>query len=147
MEKIFALGLDKQCRWLGTLPHERVIGEFEQADVFVLGCRVAKNGDRDGIPNVLVESLAMGLPAVATTVSALPEIIRQNETGLLVPPDSPDQLAKTLITMLTDNELRKRCIRNGRELVAERFDNRRLIKNLAAVYREGIPALTKAPCV
>jgi glycosyltransferase involved in cell wall biosynthesis len=141
MEKIFTLGLDKQCRWLGTLPHERVIKEFAQADVFVLGCRVAENGDRDGIPNVLVESLAMGLPAVATTVSALPEIIRQNETGLLVPPDNPDRLAEAVLTMLTDDDLRRRCIHKGQELVADRFDNRRLIKDLAAVYRRNIPAL------
>ncbi len=147
MEKIFALGLHKQCRWLGTLPHEQVIKEFEQADIFVLGCRVAANGDRDGIPNVLVESLAMGLPAVATTVSALPEIIRQHETGLLIPPERPEQMAEAIITMLTDEDLRKRCMDNGRKLVADRFDNRLLIQNLAAVYRQGIPALTTAPCV
>ena len=148
IEKIFTLGLQAKCRWLGTLPHDKVVREFEQADVFALGCRVAENGDRDGIPNVLVESLAMGLPAVATTVSALPEIIQPDNTGLLAQPDTPEQMAAALITMLTDNDLRQRCIRQGQELVAARFNNRQLIKDLAAVYRDAIPSLaTAVPCV
>ncbi len=96
MGKIIALDLQEHFRWLGTLPHEQVIKEFEQADVFVLGCRVARNGDRDGIPNVLLESLAMGLPAVGTAVSALPEIIRPAETGLLTEPDNPTGLVRSI---------------------------------------------------
>lgn len=144
MEKIIALGLQEQCRWLGTLPHEQVIKEFEQADVFVLGCRVAQNGDRDGIPNVLVESLAMGLPAVATTVSALPEIIRPGETGLLAKPDNPADMAEALLEMLTNTELRENCIQQGHKLVAARFNNRPLIRDLAAIYLQAIPGLARA---
>ncbi|HFQ90209.1 MAG TPA: colanic acid biosynthesis glycosyltransferase WcaL [Desulfobulbus sp.] len=141
MDRIFELGLQGHCRWPGVLPHEQVIGEFARADLFVLGCTIAGNGDRDGIPNVLVESLAMGLPAVATRVSALPEIIHDNTTGLLVPPDDPAAMAEAMLRMLTDGELRRRAIRQGRELVAARFDNRRLIDRLAAIYRDSIPAL------
>jgi glycosyltransferase involved in cell wall biosynthesis len=143
MEKIIALGLQEQCRWLGTLPHEQVIKEFERADVFVLGCRVAENGDRDGIPNVLVESLAMGLPAVATTVSALPEIILPGKTGLLVEPDNPDSLAESLLEMLTNTELRENCIRRGHKLVAAHFNNQPLIRDLAAIYQQAIPGLAR----
>ena len=143
-EQIFILGLQEHCRWLGTLPHEQVIREFEQADLFVLGCRVAENGDRDGIPNVLVESLAMGLPAVATTVSALPEIIRPDETGLLTEPDNPVQMAEAIHEMLTNIELREKCIKQGQELVNANFNNRKLIAELAAIYRHTIPALATA---
>ena len=143
MGEIIALGLQDRCRWLGTLPHEQVIKEFEQADVFVLGCRVAENGDRDGIPNVLVESLAMGLPAVATTVSALPEIIRPGETGLLAEPDNPAGLAEAMLEMLTNTELRENCIQQGHTLVADHFNNQQLIKDLAALYRHTIPALAR----
>ena len=142
MEKIFALGLEDKCRWLGVLPHERVIEELKQADLFVLGCRVSKNGDRDGIPNVLVESLAMGLPAVGTTVSGLPEIIHDQETGLLVETDSPEKLAKAIRRMLTDNALRKRCMQKGLDLTASDFDNKKLIRELAEIYLDAIPALT-----
>jgi glycosyltransferase involved in cell wall biosynthesis len=143
MGKIIALGLQKHCRWLGTLPHEQVIKELEQADVFVLGCRVARNGDRDGIPNVLVESLAMGLPAVATTVSALPEIILPGETGLLAEPNNPAGLAEALLEMLTNTGLRENCIHQGHKLVAAHFNNRLLIRDLAAIYQQAIPGLAR----
>lgn len=141
MDRIFALGLQERCRWPGVLPHEQVIGAFARADLFALGCTVAGNGDRDGIPNVLVESLAMGLPAVATRVSALPEIVHDNATGLLVPPDDPAAMADAMNRLLTDERLRHRAMHQGRELVAARFDNRNLIKRLASIYCNAIPAL------
>ncbi|GAB4340321.1 MAG: glycosyltransferase family 4 protein [Desulfobulbaceae bacterium] len=135
------LGLRESCRWLGTLPHEKVIREFEQADLFALGCEIGPDGDRDGIPNVLVESLAMGLPAVATTVSALPEIIRDRETGLLSPPGDPRSMADNMERLLTDRELRLRLSRQGREHVRASFDNRLLIRELAGIYCRNIPQL------
>ncbi|MBU2489017.1 MAG: glycosyltransferase, partial [Proteobacteria bacterium] len=76
------LGLSDRCRILGARPHGEVVEAFNEADLFVLGCKKAKNGDRDGIPNVLVEALAMGVPVAATRVSALPELVRHEETGL-----------------------------------------------------------------
>lgn len=141
MAQIFGLGLQDRCRYLGTRSHREVVGEFERADLFVLGCRVAASGDRDGIPNVLVESLAMGLPAVGTTVSALPEIVHDGRTGLLVPPEDPAAMAAAMRRLLTDADLRSRVIRQGRQLVRDDFDNRLLIKRLAEIYCNGIPAL------
>ena len=93
-EAVFAeirrLGLEDRTRWLGTLPHEEVRQHYRQADLFALGCEIAANGDRDGIPNVLVESMAMGVPVAATHVSAIPELVQSGVTGLLVPPgDAP----------------------------------------------------------
>ena len=58
-----------------------VLKEFAQADVFVLGCEVAANGDRDGIPNVFAESMAVGVPVVGTRVSAIPELVIDRQTG------------------------------------------------------------------
>ncbi len=144
LAKIFALGLEEHCYWLGVLPHDRVIREFARADLFVLGCRVTENGDRDGIPNVMVESLAMGLPAVSTTVSALPEIVQPGKTGLLVEPDNPELFARAVEKMLFDNNLRRSCIRQGLELVGRQFDNRVLIRRLAAIYLKAIPTLAHA---
>ncbi|MDH3330235.1 MAG: glycosyltransferase, partial [Desulfobulbaceae bacterium] len=129
------------CRWKGTLPHDKVLEEFQRADVFVLGCEIAPNGDRDGIPNVLVESLAMGLPAAGTTVSALPEIIHHGDTGLLTEPGNPVTMADNILRLLTDMDLRSRVIRQGKELVYSTFDNRQLIKDLAAIYCRNIPNL------
>ncbi|UCH22922.1 MAG: glycosyltransferase, partial [Deltaproteobacteria bacterium] len=58
------LRLNDVARWLGTQPHDIVLEHYRQADLFVLACQVAPNGDRDGIPNVLLESMAMGVPVV-----------------------------------------------------------------------------------
>jgi glycosyltransferase involved in cell wall biosynthesis len=106
---------------------------------------VTKNGDRDGIPNVMVESLAMGLPAVSTTVSALPEIVQPGKTGLLVEPDNPELFARAIETMLTNTSLRSSCTRQGLELVSKQFDNRVLIRRLAAIYLKAIPTLASGP--
>jgi len=136
---VSALGLTSVSRWLGTQPHHEVLEHYRNADLFVLGCEVASNGDRDGIPNVLLESMAMRVPVVATAISAIPELVENGITGLLVPPRQPDRLAEAMQRMLTDQELRNRVIPAARQTVAKGFDNRRLILDLAEVYRsEGI---------
>ena len=113
LQLIFDLGLQDCCRWKGTLPHEQVVRQIERADLFALGCEIGPDGDRDGIPNVLVESLAMGLPAVGTTVSALPEIIRDGDTGLLSEPGDAEAMAANMQRLLTDESLRARVISTG----------------------------------
>ena len=117
---IARLGLEKSCQWIGTQPHHVVRGHYRKAHAFVLGCEVAPDGDRDGIPNVLLESMAMGVPVAATAVSAIPELIRTGETGLLVPPGDPPQLAAAVERLLTDT-----CI-------AASSDSRRPAANSAA---------------
>ena len=132
---IETLGLANRSRWLGTLPHDVVREHYRQSDLFVLGCEIAANGDRDGIPNVLVESLAMGVPVVATRVSAIPEIITPGETGLLVEPGRPDQMASAMAQALTDHELRRRLIAAGHQRVQVSFDNIKLVDELVAIHR------------
>ena len=139
-EKIISLikdlDLGPVTRLLGTQPHQVVLEHYRNADLFVLGCEVASNGDRDGIPNVLVESMAMGLPVVATHISGIPELVENERTGLLVPPGQPDKLAETMLRMLIDGELRNRVIAAGKQRVVREFDNRQLIRELAEVYWE-----------
>ncbi|SDO76326.1 glycosyltransferase family 4 protein [Desulforhopalus singaporensis] len=135
LELIDSLKLDQDCRWLGTRTHQEVLEQFRQSDLFVLGCNIAKNGDRDGIPNVLVESLAMGVPAVSTSVSAIPELLVNNETGITVDPGDPTQLAAAMKNILTDAALRRRLISGGKRIVAESFDNRMWITRLAELFR------------
>jgi glycosyltransferase involved in cell wall biosynthesis len=139
-EKILALieelGLTSATSWLGTQPHHVVLEHYRQADLFVLGCEVATNGDRDGIPNVLLESMAMGVPVVATNISAIPELVQDGQTGLLVPPGNPRQLADAMLRLLTDLKLRTRIIGAAQQRVATVFDNRKLIRDLAEIYRK-----------
>ena len=132
------LKLGSITRWLGTQPHEVVIEHYRQADLFVLGCEVAPNGDRDGIPNVLLESMAIGVPVVATQVSAIPELVDNGYTGLLVPPGSPHQMADAIHRLLTEKKLRYNVIKAGRTHVLQNFDSSVLIRDLAALYSQQI---------
>jgi len=132
------LELEPVCRWLGTQPHHMVIEHYLRADLFVLGCEVAADGDRDGIPNVLFESMAMGVPVVATGVSAIPELVEPGKTGMLVPPGRPETLADAMLTMLADADLRRRIIPTARQRVLQDFDNRALVGRLAEIYRAAL---------
>lgn len=132
---IRSLELTDACRWAGTLPHEKVLDHYRRSHLFALACQVAPNGDRDGIPNVLIESMAMGVPVVSTELSAIPELVRDGETGLLVAPRNPEALADAMVRLLTDTELRRRIIPAARAEVAERFSNRALIGELAEIHR------------
>ena len=139
------LGLEPLSRWMGTQPHDAVIRQYRQADLFVLGCEIAANGDRDGIPNVCVESMAMGVPVVATRVSAIPELIENGKTGLLVDPGDPGALADAMIKALTDADLRKEMIAAGRDRVSRDFNNRRLISDLTGLYTRALQENSDKP--
>jgi len=141
-DKILALikdlALEDVTHWIGTQPHEVVLEHYLRADLFVLGCEVAANGDRDGIPNVLLESMAMGVPVVATTVSAIPELVENEKTGLLVQPAKPDLLADAISRLLTDKELRRRVIPAARECIIRKFDNKALVGDLARIHAKAL---------
>ncbi len=132
------LGLEPVCRWLGAQPHHVVLEHYRAADAFVLGCEVAADGDRDGIPNVLFESMAMGVPVAATAVSAIPELVEDGVTGLLVPPGQPQALTGALRALLTDPGLRRRLIAAARRRVIAEFDNGALVGALAAIHRQAV---------
>jgi len=144
LDLIQTLGLSERTRWLGTLPHDVVREHYRQSDIFALGCEVAANGDRDGIPNVLVESLAMGVPVVATRVSAIPEIIAHGETGLLVEPGRPDQMADAIRQGLEDQDLRGNLIAAGRRRVQAGFDNGKLVEELVQIHRNQLQAVSSS---
>jgi glycosyltransferase involved in cell wall biosynthesis len=87
--------------------------------------------------------MAMGVPVVATSISAIPELVQDGETGLLVPPGDPEKLARAVARLLTENRLREEIIRKARERVWQYFDNRHHIEQLAAIFRSEISALSK----
>lgn len=141
LQLIERLGLSHVCQWRGTLAHDRVLDCYRQSDLFVLGCRLAANGDRDGIPNVFMESMAMGIPVVGTRVSAIPELITHEQTGLLVPPDDPAALADAIMRLLTDAALRSRVIPAAKARITAQFDNMSLVRTLVEIYRRQQPRL------
>ena len=116
------LALTGQVELCGAETHERVIEMYQQATLVALPCIVGENGDRDGIPNVLVESLYMGVPVVSTPVSGIPELIIAEENGLLVPPRNSNALAGAMARLLDDPLLRRRLAVAGRQTVLAQFD-------------------------
>lgn len=102
------LGLAARIDWLGAQPQETVLAQYHRADLFVLASRVARNGDRDGLPNVLMEAQSQGVACLSTNVSAISELIDDGETGLLAPPDNPPALALALGRLIRAPETRAR---------------------------------------
>jgi len=135
---IKALKLEKTVQWIGTQPHDVVLDYYRRADLFVLGCEIAPNGDRDGIPNVILESMAMGVPVVTTEISAIPEVIEDNRTGLLVSPGNYEEMASAMNRLLTEASLRNTIIALAQEKV-QHFNNQTLTYDLASIYRDMIP--------
>jgi len=132
-QQIRDLALTDQVELCGAETHERVIEMYQQATLVALPCIIGENGDRDGIPNVLVESLYMGVPVVSTPVSGIPELITAEENGLLVPPRNSNALAGAMTRLLDDPLLRRRLAVSGRLAVQAQFDmahNARRLKSL-----------------
>jgi len=117
--------LGAQVQLVGKLAREGVIERYARAAVYVQPSRVAADGDRDGIPNVLLEAMSVGVPVVATRVSGIPEVVRHRHNGLLVEPDDPAALADAIERLIDQPELAATLGRAARATVAEHFDNDR----------------------
>jgi glycosyltransferase involved in cell wall biosynthesis len=120
--RIVELDLRSRVRLLGALPHEGVVEKYREATVFALPCMTGPDGDRDGIPNVILEAMAIGLPVVSTRHSGIPEAIEDGRTGLLVPPGDPGGIANAIARLLEDGSLRERLGSRARERVKQVFD-------------------------
>ncbi len=136
LQLIEDLDMQAHCCCPGTQTHSEVLKQFEASDLFVLACEIAANGDRDGIPNVLVESLAMGVPALSTTVSAVPEILIHNRSGITISPSQPEEMAANITELLTNGNLRAQIIQGGTEHTREHFNNRTLVAALGNIFQK-----------
>jgi glycosyltransferase involved in cell wall biosynthesis len=125
--------LEERVRLAGVMDQRRLYEEYRRSTVFCLPCRVLDDGDRDGIPNVLVEAMAAGLPVISTPVSGIPELVVHEENGLLVPPDDVAALAAALLRLHRDPRLAARLGEAGRTAVLDRFDGDRLAATLAGL--------------
>ncbi|MFQ5935284.1 MAG: glycosyltransferase family 4 protein, partial [Acidiferrobacterales bacterium] len=120
---------------LGAQPHEEVLRRYALADLFVLACRVARDGDRDGLPNVLLEAQSQGLACIATKISGIPELIEDGVTGLLTAPGDPDALSAALASLITDPQRREHLGEAGKIRVRERFSFDSGIDRLATSFQ------------
>jgi glycosyltransferase involved in cell wall biosynthesis len=115
-----SLGLDGRLRLHGSATGEEVQAALARCRAVVLPCRIDADGDRDGMPTVLVEALARAVPVVSTDVVGIGELVVDGVTGLLVPPDDVEALAAAVDRLLVDPALAVCLGRAGRRLVAER---------------------------
>ncbi len=125
--------INERITWLGATDQKEVLANYQLADVFVLACRIGADGDRDGLPNVLVEAASQGLACVSTRVSGIPEFFNDNN-GLLVEPEDADMLATALNQVLESPALRRRLGKAAEAKVRSEFDYRNSINQLVDLF-------------
>jgi glycosyltransferase involved in cell wall biosynthesis len=131
------LGIAARVQWRGARTQVELLAEYRAADLFALASRVARDGDRDGLPNVLAEAQSQGLACVATNVSGIPELIEDGRTGLLVAPESPAEFARALEALIADPVRRRAIGEAGRLRVRAEFGLEENIERLARRFGLG----------
>jgi colanic acid/amylovoran biosynthesis glycosyltransferase len=142
--QICELGLEGEVRLLGPRPQSEIIELVQSAAVFAAPCLVGDDGNRDGLPTVLLEAMALGTPCVSTDVTGIPEVVRHEDTGLIVGQRDRRGLADALRRLLDDPELRVRLAGNARALIEEEFDARKSVAQIASLFES---AGREAACV
>jgi glycosyltransferase involved in cell wall biosynthesis len=123
----------------GPIPQEAVAEELRAAHVFVMPCREDRRGDMDGIPTVFMEAMATGRPVVSSAISGIPELVRDDETGLVVPPDDPAAVAAAVRRLAEDAALRNRLAAAARARVERQHDTRTNARRLVALMQAARP--------
>ena len=137
--QVHLLDLQDIVRFRGALAQEAVRETYRQADIFALPCVISEDGDRDGIPTVLLEAMACGLPVVSTGVSGIPELVESGRDGILVEPRNPEMLADALDHLLSDEGLRKKLGQAASAKVASKFSVERSVTELLGLFQlEGV---------
>jgi glycosyltransferase involved in cell wall biosynthesis len=133
-ERALATG-DARIRFPGKLPTEDLARAYANSDVFVLPAVVDSKGDTEGLGVVLIEAAETGLPLVGSDVGGIPDVVVENETGLLVPPGNPTALADALRLLANDPALAARLVEGARARTRKLFSWDVVIPHLEGVYR------------
>ena len=133
------LALAEHVTMSGPQPQERVAAVLKASHVFAMPCRRDRTGDMDGIPTVFMEALATARPVVSCAVSGIPELVRDGETGLLVPPDDAAALADAVERLAAAPALRARLGAQGRALVERQHDQDRNARRVVALLAGADP--------
>jgi colanic acid/amylovoran biosynthesis glycosyltransferase len=126
--------VEQQVTFHGAKPSHEVLALLEGMHILMAPSVTAQSGDMEGIPVVLMEGMAQGLPVVSTVHSGIPELVRNGETGYLVPERDVDALANALVSLVRAPGDWPRLTANARALIEREFDTRRLTQQLADLF-------------
>jgi glycosyltransferase involved in cell wall biosynthesis len=130
-----------------ALLQEKIVEFMHGGDVYVLPCVWASDRDVDGLPQMLMEAMASGLPAISTRLVGIPDLILHERTGLLVEPNSAVELADAITRLMRDRPLAQRLAVDGRRFVLERFDLRNCLEPLIERYRQRLGMTAAKPAI
>jgi glycosyltransferase involved in cell wall biosynthesis len=132
--QIARLGLERQVVLTGPKPQSAVMQAMARASVLALPCVVGADGNRDGLPTVLLEAMALGTPCVATDVTGIPEVVEHGRTGVIVAQHDASELAMAIERLIGDASLRVRLAEAARHRIEMQFDVRRTASDLRAMF-------------
>lgn len=144
-EQARRLGLDGRIAWRGSCTQDDVLTAYREADLFVLASKIADDGDRDGLPNVLMEAQSQGLCCLSTNVSGVPELIINGKTGVLVPPADAPALSLELDELIRDPVQRRTLGAAGAARVHGQFDHLSAVMRLAERLGARVPVTMAGP--
>ena len=130
--------LSETVHLIGAVEPNDIPKLLSNADIFVLPCVRSTEGDQDGIPVVLMEAMASGVPSISSRVSGIHELIRDGETGLLVEPGDRDALAKAIRTLSANEALRRKLSFAGRRTVEKKFCLSKSAQQLIEAVSSGV---------
>jgi glycosyltransferase involved in cell wall biosynthesis len=132
LQLIHELDVSDVVSLAGKMDQDELVLMYQKSTVFVLPCQVMENGDRDGIPNVLLEAMAMAIPVVSTDISGISELVKTDENGILVPEKDAWAIAHAVGTILTHPEQAQKWGQAGRDRVLRQFS---LAQNVGEIQK------------
>ena len=133
-----ALDIADTVTMVGPMPQPDIIRLMKNSNMVVAPCVISDDGDRDGLPTVLLESMALGTPVISTQVAGIPELVIDGETGLCVPSENPQALAEAMSRLLDDHDICRTFSRNGRALIEREYDEDRNAAKLRQIFNDAI---------
>jgi len=127
-------GLADEVSLMGDCTQQELISIYQNATLFVLTPVQTEDGDRDGIPNVLLEAMAVGLPVITTAVAGIPELVENDQNGLLFQPHDVQGIASGIFELLRNAEKRRQLGGAGSKKVREQFDVAQAAKRLKTLF-------------
>ena len=134
------LGIQERCDFKGALPQSEVLETYIKSDLFILPSRIDETGDRDGLPNVIVEAQSQKMAVISTNISGIPELIQNDNNGILIQPDKIDDLAKAIEKLCRDPKTRDQMGKAGEEKVRSQFSHKQTIGDIVSLLNHSLKA-------